>query len=237
MGWPAPIGRQVRGVAHLLTNHLALGTMVPPEILTLWTHIGAGAVAVLGGAVAILTEKGGTVHRRAGKAFVASMAVVAGTAVALYPLGPTRFRLVLAMVAVFSFYLVFSGYRVLGRKRPVDAAGIPDWIAVVVVLVAGLGLLVVGLQWALLGRSFAPVFLVFGGIATTFGASDVRRYRSDEEGRQWMLPHLQRMLAGYIAAISAVSAVNLAFLPPYVAWLWPTVVGTPLIFWWSRRYS
>lgn len=211
--------------------------MVRIELLVLWSHIGTGAVAVLAGLVAIMTEKGGLAHRRAGKGFVASMAVVAATAIVLYPLGPTRFRLILALIAVFSFYLVFSGYRVLARNRAIHDAAPIDWIGVAVVVLAGFGLVLVGLLWAVRGRSFAPVFLVFGGIGTAFGGLDARRFLRDDASGKRVVLHLQRMLAGYIAAISAVSAVNLTTLPPYVSWLWPTVVGTPLIFWWSRRYS
>ena len=212
--------------------------MVAIEVLTLWLHILAGTLAILGGAVAILTEKGGLTHRRAGKGFVVSMAVVAATAIALYPMAPTTFRLFLAMVAVFSFYLVFSGYRVLSRKRPTDGAHPIDWVAVALVVLAGLGLLLIGGQWALRDQPFAPVMLVFGGIGTVLGLQDVRLFRAgDGEGPKWILLHLQRMMAGYIAAVTAVSAVNFGSLPPYISWLWPTVVGTPLIFWWSRKYS
>jgi len=212
--------------------------MVTVATVTLWVHIAAGTLAMLGGAIAILTEKGGRTHRRAGKGFVVSMAVVAATAIALYPLAPTTFRLFLAMVAVFSFYLVFSGYRVLSRKRPTDDAHFIDWAAVALVLLAGIGLLLIGGDWALRNQPFAPVMLVFGGIGTLLGLQDVRLFRAAEGERPaWILLHLQRMMAGYIAAVTAVSAVNFASLPPYVSWLWPTIVGTPLIFWWSRKYS
>jgi hypothetical protein len=211
--------------------------MVRIELLVLWTHIGAGVLAVLAGLVALGTKKGGLAHRRAGTGFVASMAAVAATAIVLYPLGPTRFRLILALIALFSFYLVFSGYRVLTGGLSTNEAAPIDWIGVAVVLLAGGGLLVAGLLWALRGQAFGPVFLAFGAIGTAFGGLDARRFRSEETSGPRIVLHLQRMLAGYIAAISAVSAVNLTALPPYVSWLWPTVVGTPLIYWWSRRYS
>jgi hypothetical protein len=44
------------------------------------------------------------------------------------------------------------------------------------------------------------------------------------------------MLGSYIAAVSAFSVVNFAFLPTVVRWLWPTIVGTPLIALWIRYY-
>jgi hypothetical protein len=41
---------------------------------------------------------------------------------------------------------------------------------------------------------------------------------------------------GYIATVTAFSSVNFTFLPSVVSWLWPTVIGTPLIFLLVRRY-
>ena len=45
------------------------------------------------------------------------------------------------------------------------------------------------------------------------------------------------MMAGYIATVSAFSAVNLStLLPVVVAWLWPTLLGTPVIILLVRHY-
>ena len=78
--------------------------------LTLSLHIVAGFVALFDGAGAFLTKKGGLTHRRFGRAYVYSMAFVAGSALALFIYDATPTRQFLALVAVFSFYFVFSGY-------------------------------------------------------------------------------------------------------------------------------
>jgi hypothetical protein len=52
-----------------------------------------------------------------------------------------------------------------------------------------------------------------------------------------MVNHLQRMIGAFIATVSAVSAVNLTPVLGIAAWLWPTVVGVPLVVYWSNRYS
>lgn len=54
---------------------------------------------------------------------------------------------------------------------------------------------------------------------------------------EWMVSHLQRMIAVFISTVSAVSAVNLTPVLGIWAWLWPTVVGVPLIIYWSSTYS
>ena len=41
---------------------------------------------------------------------------------------------------------------------------------------------------------------------------------------------------GYITTVTAFSSVNFTFLPSVVSWMWPTVIGMPLIFLLVRRY-
>jgi hypothetical protein len=209
------------------------------ETWTLRLHVAAGVVALLAGAGALATAKGGRRHRRAGRAFVASMAVVVGTVLPLLAFDPTQFRAFLALVAVFSGYLAFSGYRVLSRKRPADDPGTVDWIAAVAVVAACLGLGGMGVDYLAGGDVFGVVMVVFGGIGLGFGGSDVRAFRAPRrrDRSAWIVIHLQRMLAALIATVSAVSAVNLTGVLGVAAWLWPTAVGVPLIAYWSRQYE
>jgi uncharacterized membrane protein len=219
---------------------------IPPGILTrpmstladwtLWAHIAAGAVAVLAGLVAMATEKGGLRHRQAGKTFVAGMAVVVATTFVLLAVEPNAFRVFLGLVAVFSGYLAFSGYRVLARKRPDGGATAVDWVAATSVVLACLALGGWGIQWLLGGQTFGVVLVVFGAIGLTFGGLDLRTFRTGGGPDAWMVTHLQRMVAAFIATVSAVSAVNLAQLGA-VAWLWPTAAFTPLIYYWSKKYD
>ena len=46
------------------------------------------------------------------------------------------------------------------------------------------------------------------------------------------------MIGAYIAALSAFSAVNFNFpwMPKVVQWLWPTLIGSPLLAYWIRKY-
>jgi hypothetical protein len=81
------------------------------------------------------------------------------------------------------------------------------------------------------------VLVVFGGVGLVTGVADVRGFRRPDARDAWPVAHLQRMLAAFVATVSAVSAVNLAPALGVAAWLWPTAVGTPLIVYWSRRYE
>jgi len=42
------------------------------------------------------------------------------------------------------------------------------------------------------------------------------------------------MMGAYIATVTAVSVVNTGSV---VSWLWPTVIGVPLIWYWFRKYG
>lgn len=207
------------------------------ETVTLWLHIAAGFVALFGGLGAFVTRKGGLWHRRLGRAYVYSMAAVSGSALALLPMDPTFTRQFLALVAIFSFYFAFSGYRVLSRKRPSDDPASVDWVAVGLLALASLGLVWIGVGRVLTGSEFATVILVFGAIGTLFAASDFRGFRRETAPGEWVSGHVVRMGAGYIATVTAFSSVNALFLPLVLRWLWPTLLGTPLLFSLSRRYT
>jgi hypothetical protein len=203
-----------------------------------WIHISAGMLALVLAPLAMLTVKGGRAHRRWGTIYFWSMAVVASTAVVLALWRPQIF---LALLAVFSFYLAFTGYRVLSRKRPTqgDAATVYDWAAALVTCgasaaLAVLGLLRPGLSWQRLG--FVPV--VFGVLGMVLAELDLARFaRPPADSRAWWFAHMGGMLGSYIAAVSAFSVVNFTFLPTTVRWLWPTALGVPLITAWITYYK
>lgn len=211
--------------------------MTTVEEVTLWVHIATGFLALFAGLGALATKKGGQRHRRFGRGYLYSMAVVSVTALVLYPLGPNFWRLFLALVAVFSFYFAFSGYRVLSRKRPTDEPAPLDWGAVALFGVASVGIVVLGVSLFTSGNDFATVLLVFGGIGTVFAGLDLQGFRGESEAGEWVGQHVRRMGAGYIATVSAFSAVNFVFLPPVLRWLWPTLLGTPLFVYLGRRYE
>jgi len=211
--------------------------MATLEDWTLWIHIAAGVVAVAAGAGAIATTKGGRRHRFAGRAFVRSMAVVVVTVFALLAVAPSAFRVFLALVAVFSGYLAFSGYRALSRKRPSDDAHAVDWTAATGVVVACLALGGWGVVRLADGDAFGAVMGVFGAIGVGFGVADARSFRAAEGHGKWRVAHLQRMLGAFVATVSAVSAVNLTPALGVLAWLWPTIAGVPVIAYYSRAYS
>ena len=98
-------------------------------------HIGAGSVALLAAGVALFTAKGGVNHVRSGRVYALAMTGVFLTALPLALLGADLFLL---LIGVFSFYLVFAGWRFArnrrGHPQPVD------WAAVAIMGLTGLGM-------------------------------------------------------------------------------------------------
>ena len=131
-------------------------------------HIAAGGAAFLLAPVALATAKGGKQHKRWGMVYLWAMGVVAVTAL---PMALYRPVLFLALVAIFSFYLAFSGYRVLrlkdlargGEARPVD------WIAGVITFVACFVLAALAIVRPAMVQHMSYVAVAFGIVGMRAG--------------------------------------------------------------------
>ncbi|TVR50203.1 MAG: hypothetical protein EA386_00580 [Rhodobacteraceae bacterium] len=197
----------------------------------LMLHILAGFAALANAGLALGTTKGGLAHRRAGQGYVLAMLVVTLTTFPLVYIRPSLFLLV---IAVFSFYLVFTGWRagVLRDGRPRWG----DHLAGGVMALTGVVMLVLGATGLQDGGAQPITLMVFGAIGLTLALSDWRDWATGPvTGKPRIARHLTRMLAGSIATVTATLAVNVTFLPQLVIWLGPTALITPVIFWWNAR--
>ena len=97
-------------------------------LILLVIHITAGSIALLTAFVALVTAKGGVIHVRAGRVYAIGMSVIFLTAVPLAALGADVFLL---LIAFFSFYLVFAGWRfarnAAGARNPWTGSPSPSW--------------------------------------------------------------------------------------------------------------
>ncbi len=194
-------------------------------------HIASGTTALLSAAIALATSKGGRWHAYSGRAFVIAMLGVFLTAVPMTLIRPNLFLL---LIAIFSFYLAGTGW-LRARNRTGVATGL-DWAAAIVMVVAAVAMGARGLALIRSGDHMGIVLLVFGTIGGALSFTDLwllrgARYR----GVLRITVHLGRMLGATIAALTAFAVVNIRFEPAFVVWLAPTVVLTPLIFYWVAR--
>ncbi|MEZ4806309.1 MAG: hypothetical protein R2815_02385 [Flavobacteriales bacterium] len=202
-------------------------------------HVLAGSVSLVVAPLAMLVAKGGNWHRIWGKTFFYGMGLVALTAILL---GFIRPNVLMALVALFSFHMIASGYRALYLKKLHEGQK-PRRIDHVIQGSAGvvnLGIFLWGLSHLFLGNSdgTALIFLVFGSIGLLMVLMNMRRFfKRNHDKQEWLYGHMTGFLGGYIATVSAFSAVNMGFIEPkWLQWLWPTIIGSPLIFYWVRYY-
>ena len=152
------------------------------------------------------------------------------------PLALLKNNVFMFLIVLFSFYLVFSGYR-FARNR----SGIPqlqDWIAVATMLLSGFGMEVLAFMFYTGGdaEGLWVILMVFGLIASLLGIVDFVTLRTrNATGKRRIARHLTNMLGGTIATVTAVLVVNVDTDPVWIAWLAPTVVITPLITYWNIR--
>ena len=214
----------------------------------LYIHIAAGAIAFLCAPIALATKKGGRNHRRWGKIYFWGMATVAVTALSLSFALPIYF---LAMVAVFSFYASFAAYRVLYLKEMYKGQKPQaiDWLAAIITVLSSATLFACGFLFPIqmhvgvihiAGHPISIVSVVFGLVGIRLGSVSLQHFLKPPTERMfWWFSHMQGMIASYIAAMTAFSAVNLShwFGPAWWVWLWPTIAGVPAIAIWTRYYK
>lgn len=201
-------------------------------------HITAGTISLIAGPLSMINRKGGKQHRLTGKIFFYAMMLVSGTAVTMAAL-PGHHSPFLLIIGVFSAYLVISGYRVLnlkglakGQKPPLQ-----DWGISLVMAAFAAYFIFTGITGGNFGSS-SIISIVFGSIALLLVAKDVRKYtKAPADKNFWLYDHITRMIAGNIAAFTAFLVVNNTVLPPVVAWLGPTVIGTAIISFFITKYK
>ncbi len=195
-------------------------------------HIAAGFSGFVLAPVALATAKGGKQHRRWGMVYLWAMGIVAGTAL---PMALYRPVLFLALVAVFSFYAAFSGYRIAklkdlargGRAKPID------WIAAMFTFCSSACLAGFGAFRPSLVQNMGIVAIVFGLIGMLLAASEMWKFvRKPKEKMFWWYTHLGNFIGSYIAAWTAFLVTNIhpqEAVLGRLLWLLPTAVGVPAI--------
>lgn len=198
-------------------------------------HVGCGFILVAVGLLPILTRKGSRLHRWAGRTFVV---LISALLTAAWVMTALRFNAYFAALSATATLTVFSGTRVLRRKRPDrdprQRATWLDWAATLAVV--GVGAWVLTLL--LTGRTTSPrpttIALVYA--CFVYGGWDLWRFARPTDWpfspNLWTYEHLVKMLSAYGAVLSAFSGNFLTFLPTPWSQLWPTLFFQPLALIW-----
>lgn len=198
-------------------------------------HVACGFALVAAGLPPILTREGSRAHRWSGRTFVALMSVLLAAAWIMTAL---RFSAYFAALSATATLTVFSGTRVLRRKRPDldprQRATPLDWGVTLAVIAVGAWVLFL-VATGQTGRNGAvSMALVYG--AFTLGGWDLWRFARPTDWPfspdLWTYEHLVKMLSAYGAVMSAFSGNFLTFLPTPWSQLWPTLLFQPMAVIW-----
>ncbi len=201
------------------------------------SHVLAGSFALISAFFAISTKKGSSKHIFVGRIYALAMLYVVIGALILSVLRPNPF---LFAIALFSGYLVWTGIRRARFKNPIlnkvdKLTAILGLIIVIILL--GYGLLVI-----LNGLTIGLVLIFFGIGLTIFVWEDFSALKNENYKAKYRVAnHLQRMLGGTIATITAVLVQQLipriqgTQIPEFLIWIAPTIILTPFISFWSKK--
>jgi uncharacterized membrane protein len=162
-------------------------------------HVLAGLIALAAGAIALYAVKGGRIHRRSGMIFVYAMLFMAGSGALMAVL---KMQSVNIMAGVLTFYLVLTA--MLTVRKP-EAPRAVHLAAMLIAVVGGLGAIALGIRIAssptgtLDGMPAAPAFL-FGMMAVTAAAGDIRMMAGGLPGSRRLRRHIWHMCTGMFIA-------------------------------------
>ena len=190
-------------------------------------HIVFGTGAVIAGALPIFAPKRKGFHTRWGRRFVFCMWFVLGSAIVLTVLFMNPYFAALTTTASLG---VFSGYRVLKRRRPdlrpEDQARPLDW-AVTLIAISVAGLLALMQAKGEIRGNPTVIYALLGGVFV-YGGYDLLRFTFPKRRPffpgLWFYEHLVKMLGAYSAVMAAFSgSVAFRFLPDPWKQLWATM--------------
>ena len=215
--------------------------------IILYAHISGGTVGLLSGTMALLTRKGGKLHRLSGNIFFVSMLVMTGIGAVVAPFIPDR---VSSVAGFMSFYLIFSGWLTVRRRS--EGAG---------------ALEIIGCVWAITGAGAAmflswlaaqtpehtldgapqQAFYIFVTVSTIAALSDLKVIlRRGITGAQRVARHVWRMCFGLFVASGSLFLGQAQVFPDWIRQLHvlPYLALAPLpfmLFWLfyvrlSKRY-
>ncbi len=203
----------------------------------LYVHILAGGVSLIAGLIPMLSKKGSQLHIQLGKVYFWVMFVIFVTA--LLRFRPEMKLIFLSCIAIFSFYMTFTGRRLIQMKNNI-LPKLWDWVALSVAF--GFALMMAGIAfWGGLHQNLflAVVLGLFSLILFSFTYKDYLLFtgKAELEHMHWFMNHIARMVGSYIATVTAFVVVNnKGFLPDLVAWIAPTVIGVYAIIKWRSYY-
>ena len=194
-------------------------------------HVLAGSIALLLGAIALLTRKGQQAHIKSGRWFIVLLSIVIVTgSIGVFVFRRNTFLLVITILAGYNG---FSGYRVLLTKS--NKPKLVDVLAAVISLFSVLYFLY---YFKRIGMIWTPVIIysTVGALLLVISYDFVRYIiPSSSYKKLWIYEHIYKMIGAFSALLAAFTGTVFSAYQPYSQVL-PSVFGVLLqlsfiIFW------
>lgn len=204
-------------------------------------HIVFGSIALLTGALSILSKKGKQLHRKSGRVYFWAMTLVFLTGVIIAGYLFNRF---LFLIAFLSYYSVFAGVRFL-RLKNLHKSQKPEWYdwaagivnGIVNIIFIGLGLYYLLQPNTHLAGAVLSMGFGFGGLLISYANLKPFILRPSKP-YYWYLAHVGNMMGGYIATFTAFLSTMVTrfdLMNPFIAFALPSLIGIPILFFWQRK--
>ena len=207
------------------------------------SHVIAGGLTLVTGLLAAFVgKKGGKLHKQVGTTFFWSMFWIFVSTVLIISF--VRFSCFLFVSAVFSFYMSFSGVRVLKIKKTNTVEKV-DWIAAIITMIFGVAMVALGLYYLLETENMTMGFLCFffGFFTTNTARINYVGFKKIAQADKmwWWFAHMNLMVGSLIASITAFLVLNgrIFDLPSEMAWIpWvlSALIGSPFTSYWANKY-
>ena len=210
--------------------------------LILFLHIAGGTVGIISGAVALLSRKGGRLHRGAGTIFLASMLIMAAIGAATSPFLPVP-SMPNVVAGTLTLYLVATGWvavkREDGRIGRFEQGGLGVALGIVA---AGATFILMAMNspTGRIGKTPPQAFYVFALVGAIAAAGDLKMIlRGGISGSARIARHLWRMSVALTIASGSFFLGQQRIMPAYMRgspWLLVPVIAPLLlmVFWLIR---
>jgi len=172
-------------------------------------HVLCGILSLAAGLVAMIANKGGKVHKRAGIIFYWSMFMIFVTTTLFFILYPTNLKYQFFLgIGIVSFYPNWSGKRMLAMKKGLKPTFV-DKIGAWLIGFSGVSMLTYSVYLtANPAKGFNTLnilFFVFGIVSLLNAYGDLKFYLGSvkAEKMHWFFAHAGKMMGAYTAAITA----------------------------------
>lgn len=209
------------------------------QIITIAIYIHAlfGGIGLITGIGSAIVKKGSNPHKKLGKLFSIGMftSSIISLPIACMPNHENPF---LFSIGLFTIYLVVTGNRALNfkPKQKIKVSNIDKIISGSMVIISLL-MTLYGAFGLIKGNTQFTLYAFFGVFGLVLSIKDFIFYKNfNNQKNAWLLNHIRKISGALIASITAFIVAGLS-IDTLSAWIFPSIIGSFYIAYWSRKHK